>query len=82
MERAAAYAEAGAHSLFVPGPTDLELIAEICRRSPLPVNVLMMQGIDDWRLLAAAGAARISWGGGPWSQAMQALTDEAAALYR
>jgi 2-methylisocitrate lyase-like PEP mutase family enzyme len=82
MERAAAYAEAGAHSLFVPGPTDPDLIAEICRRSPLPVNILMLPGIDDWHVLAEAGVARVSWGGGPWRKAMQALTEEAAALYR
>ncbi len=81
MERGAAYAEAGAHSLFVPGPTDPELIAEICERSPLPVNILMLKGAPDRRVLAEAGVARISWGSGPWRQAMQALTDEAAALY-
>ena len=82
LERGAAYAEAGAHSLFVPGPTDRDLIAEICERSPLPVNILMMQGVPDWPELAEAGVARVSWGGGPWRKAMQALTDEAAALYR
>ncbi|MBO0748954.1 MAG: isocitrate lyase/phosphoenolpyruvate mutase family protein [Porphyrobacter sp.] len=81
MERAAAYAEAGARSLFVPGPTEPELIAEICQRSPLPVNILMLKGAPDWRVLAEAGVARVSWGGGPWRKAMQTLTDEAKALY-
>ena len=82
LERAAAYAGVGAHSLFVPGPSDVELIAEICERSPLPVNVLMLPGTPDWRALAEAGVARVSWGAGPWRKAMQALTDDATALYR
>jgi 2-methylisocitrate lyase-like PEP mutase family enzyme len=82
MERAAAYAQAGAHSLFVPGATDIDLIAEICERSPLPVNILMLDGTPDRHALAGAGVARISWGGAPWRLAMKALGDEAAALYR
>jgi 2-methylisocitrate lyase-like PEP mutase family enzyme len=82
MERAAAYAEAGAHSLFVPGATDADLIGEICRRSPLPVNILMLEGTPGPRALAGLGVARVSWGGAPWRLAMQALTEQAAALYR
>ena len=82
MERAAAYAEAGAGSLFVPGPTDIALIAQICERSPLPVNIIMLPGLDDWRTLAKAGVARVSWGGGPWRLAMERLAKDAEALYR
>lgn len=82
LERAAAYAEAGARCFFAPGLSDLELIAEVCERSPLPVNILMLKGVPVWRELADAGVARVSWGGGPWRLAMQALTEEAAALYR
>lgn len=82
LERAAAYAEAGASSFFVPGLTDPELIAEVCERCPLPVNVMMFRDLTDWRALSGTRVARISWGGGPWHKAMQALSADAAALYR
>jgi 2-methylisocitrate lyase-like PEP mutase family enzyme len=80
VERAHAYAEAGAHSFFVPGVTDLDLIAEICAASPLPVHVINVEGVDR-AALAQTGVARISWGPRPWIWAMQRLTEEATALY-
>jgi 2-methylisocitrate lyase-like PEP mutase family enzyme len=82
LERAVAYAEAGAGCFFAPGLSDIGLIAEVCERSPLPVNILMLPGVPDWPELAKAGVARVSWGGAPWRIAMQALTEQAAALYR
>lgn len=81
LERAHAYAEAGAHSFFVPGVSDLALIADICAASPLPVNVIKPAD-HDIAALAGAGVARVSWGPRPWSWAMDRLTEEAAALYR
>ena len=81
LERGHAYAEAGAHSFFVPGVSDLALIADICAASPLPVNVIKPAD-HDIAALAQAGVARISWGPRPWVWAMDRLTEEAAALYR
>jgi 2-methylisocitrate lyase-like PEP mutase family enzyme len=81
LERAHAYAEAGAHSFFVPGPSDLDLIADICAASPLPVNVIKGDAMD-LTATAQAGVARISWGPRPWRWAMERLTQEAQALYR
>lgn len=80
LERARAFAEAGAHSFFVPGVSDLDLVAEICAASPLPVNVIKGEamGIE---ATARAGVARISWGPRPWRWAMERLADEARALY-
>ena len=80
LERAHAYAEAGAHSFFVPGITDLDLIADVCAASPLPVNVIKPPE-HDFPALAGSGVARISWGPRPWIWAMQRLTEEAKALY-
>ena len=80
IERAHAYAESGAHSFFVPGVSDLDLIADICAASPLPVNVIKGDSMD-LAATAKAGVGRISWGPRPWRWAMERLTQEAKALY-
>ena len=80
LERANAFAEAGAHSFFVPGLGDLEIIAEVCEASPLPVNVIKGDAMD-LAATAAAGVGRISWGPRPWRWAMDKLTDDAKAVY-
>ena len=73
VERAKAYADAGANSLFVPFVYDAALIAQLCEKSPLPVNILVGQGIPDIKTLAGLGVARISHGHGPWAKAMDDL---------
>ncbi len=79
VERAKAYAEAGANSLFVPFIYDPGLIALLCEKSPLPVNILVGDGVPDIRTLAGLGVARISHGHGPWAQAMADLAASAKA---
>jgi methylisocitrate lyase len=74
LDRARAYADAGADGLFVPGLTDLELIAELTQASPLPINVYNGDGTLDFEALASRGVARISFGGFPYGKVMQALT--------
>jgi methylisocitrate lyase len=78
IERAKAYAAAGADGLFVPGLIEETLIARICEASPLPVNVMIGEGSPTPSRLAAAGISRISHGPGPFLAAMQALQDAAA----
>lgn len=80
LERVHAFAEAGAHSFFVPGLSDLDIIAEVCSASPLPVNVIKGDAMD-LAATAAAGVARISWGPRPWKWAMDKLTEDAKAVY-
>jgi 2-methylisocitrate lyase-like PEP mutase family enzyme len=79
VERAKAYAQAGANSLFVPFIYDATLIARLCERSPLPVNILVGQGIPHIKALAELGVARISHGHGPWAKAMDDLAAAAKA---
>lgn len=71
LERAAAYADAGARSFFVPGLSDSTLIAVMCEKSPLPVNVMQLPDMANNAALAELGVARISYGPGPWRSAME-----------
>jgi 2-methylisocitrate lyase-like PEP mutase family enzyme len=73
IDRAAAYAESGAHCLFVPGLRDDQLIETLCRRSPLPVN-LMVPPAPPRATLAALGVARVSFGPQPFQLVMSSLT--------
>lgn len=73
LERARAYADAGASGLFVPGLVADELIARVVEASPLPVNIMAMPGVPDRRRLAELGVARVSHGPGPYRGAMQWL---------
>jgi methylisocitrate lyase len=79
LDRARAYAEAGASGLFVPGVVAEDLIARIAEASPLPVNIMAMPGVPDRKRLAELGVARISHGPGPYRGAMRWLTEAAKA---
>jgi 2-methylisocitrate lyase-like PEP mutase family enzyme len=82
LDRARAYAEAGANGLFVPGLRDSGLIAEICSASPLPVNIMVRPDTPSLARLADLGVARISHAGAPWRRAMQGLAEAAAIAHR
>jgi len=78
LERARAYADAGASGIFVPVLAELRLLARFCAASPLPVNFMAWPGAPSAAEVAAAGVARISHGPFPWKLAMKALKDAAA----
>lgn len=79
IERAKAYASAGANGFFVPGLIDDSLIAQVCEMSPLPVNIIMFPGVAAPARLAELGVARISHGPGPWRNSMRILGEAATA---
>jgi len=79
LERARAYAAAGASGFFVPGLKDPELIARLAKACPLPLNVMMTSGMPALNILAEAGVARVSHGPGPYLTAMRALTEATRA---
>ncbi|MCZ7434156.1 isocitrate lyase/PEP mutase family protein [Streptomyces sp. WMMC1477] len=76
LARAEVYAEAGADGLFVPELLDLDALAALTERSPLPVNALAVPGGPGVKELAAVGVRRISLGTGV-AQAAYAVAREA-----
>ena len=83
LERAAAYAAAGASGLFVPCIVRAEHIRAVCAGTTLPVNVMMMPALPPRAELARLGVARISHGPGPYQAAMDFFEHAArAALAR
>ena len=85
LERARAYADAGASGLFVPFLTDRACIAAICKGSPLPINILWTPasagGFSTSFELAELGVARISHGHRPWAAAMAWVAANAKAVF-
>lgn len=73
LAREAVYATAGAGSFFVPGLSDPDLIKTVCKSASLPVNVMRLPGMVSNAALADLGVARISYGPGPWKDAMAAV---------
>jgi 2-methylisocitrate lyase-like PEP mutase family enzyme len=81
IDRAKAYADAGASSFFIPGLQEEHLIARICEGVSLPVNVMVMDGVPSNDRLAEIGVRRISYGPIPFINTMKALELEAAKLF-
>jgi 2-methylisocitrate lyase-like PEP mutase family enzyme len=82
IERAKAYADAGASGFFAPGLKDAAMIGRLCDAVALPVNIMALPGAPENLRLAELGVARISYGPVPYrrmvswmeSAAREALT--------
>lgn len=77
LDRAKAYAAAGASGFFIPGLRDDALIGRICDGVALPVNVMVMDGVPPNEHLTKLGVSRISYGPIPYIHAMGVLQQEA-----
>ncbi|MFK7993090.1 MAG: isocitrate lyase/phosphoenolpyruvate mutase family protein [Granulosicoccus sp.] len=80
LERATAYAEAGASGFFVPGLTQSALIERVCLNTGLPVNVMMRGELKKISDVAPLGVSRASFGPGPYIEAMSDLAGKFKAL--
>jgi 2-methylisocitrate lyase-like PEP mutase family enzyme len=81
LQRAEAYAAAGASGFFAPGLNDEALISKLCAACPLPVNIMVMSATPPAARLAELGVARISHGPGPYRQMMRMLDEAARRVY-
>jgi 2-methylisocitrate lyase-like PEP mutase family enzyme len=75
LQRANAYAQAGASGLFAPGLRDSEFIEKLCELSRIPVNIMVLPDTPSIAELARLGVARISYGAGPYRQMREALQE-------
>ncbi len=80
VARAAAYREAGADCIFVPGVRDSGVIAELVRAIDAPVNILAGPGSPSVAELHALGVARVSIGGSLMRAALTLIRRAAAEL--
>jgi len=65
IERLNAYRDAGVQSLFAPGVSDKETIAQLARGVRGPLNILAVAGTPPISELEKLGVARVSVGSGP-----------------
>ena len=79
LARAAAYAQAGADGVFVPGATDPAVLRELAAHIPLPVNVLAVPALGAGAL-ADLGIRRISTGSLPYRAALHAAVRTATTV--
>jgi 2-methylisocitrate lyase-like PEP mutase family enzyme len=81
LQRAKAYAEAGASGLFAPGLRNPNLIKRLCDNSSLPVNILVLPDTPTTETMAELGVARISYGSGPYRKMIEALKEAAGKAF-
>ncbi len=81
IERANAYAAAGANGFFAAGLADLALVERLCAAVALPVNVIPLPDGPDVRALAEAGISRISYGPRPYRTMLMAVETAAQAAF-
>ncbi|MFF1572398.1 isocitrate lyase/phosphoenolpyruvate mutase family protein [Leifsonia sp. NPDC058292] len=79
LERAKAYADAGADGIFVPGAADPATLEQLTAGIPLPVNVLVVPALD-LDELKNLGVRRVSTGSLPYRVAIDAAVDVARAV--
>jgi 2-methylisocitrate lyase-like PEP mutase family enzyme len=79
LERAAAYVEAGADGVFVPGATDPAELRELGAAIPVPLNVLVVPGLSLTEV-GALGVRRVSTGSLPYRAAVDAAVRVATSV--
>lgn len=70
------YEQAGANGIFVPCITDNKAIETICKATNLPINVMCMPDLSDFKTLESLGVKRISMGNFVFNKLQQDLENQ------
>jgi 2-methylisocitrate lyase-like PEP mutase family enzyme len=79
IDRALAYADAGADGIFAPGLVDRAMISRLVDATRLPLNIMVGDNTPSLDVLADAGVARVSHGPGPYLTVMKMFEEIARA---
>jgi 2-methylisocitrate lyase-like PEP mutase family enzyme len=80
VQRAERYRAAGADGIFVPGPTDEDLIGRLAGAVALPLNIMLLPGLAPAARLQALGVRRLSSATAPFRAAYATLARAAAGF--
>ncbi len=81
IERAKAYANAGASGFFAPGLRDTESIKQLAEASPIPLNIMVLPNVPSNDQLAELGVSRISYGAAPYNRLIEFLKESARKAF-
>jgi 2-methylisocitrate lyase-like PEP mutase family enzyme len=78
--RAERYREAGASGVFVPGPSDADLIGRLADEIKLPLNIMLLPSLAKASQLQALGVRRVSSATAPFRQPYANVANATAAF--
>ncbi len=78
--RAERYRAAGASGIFVPGPSDPDLIGRLADEIRLPLNIMLLPGLAKAAQLQALGVRRVSSATAPFRAAYATVANATAAF--
>jgi 2-methylisocitrate lyase-like PEP mutase family enzyme len=81
-ERAERYRNAGASGIFVPGPSDADLIGRLAEAIKLPLNIMLLPGLPEAAQLQALGVRRVSSATAPFRAAYATVAKATAAFLK
>jgi 2-methylisocitrate lyase-like PEP mutase family enzyme len=82
VERAERYRDAGASGIFVPGPSDPDLIGRLAEAIKLPLNIMLLPGLSKAEQLQALGVRRVSSATAPFRAAYATVAKATTAFLK
>jgi 2-methylisocitrate lyase-like PEP mutase family enzyme len=80
VQRAERYRSAGASGIFVPGPSDDDLIGRLAEAIKLPLNIMLLPSLASAARLQALGVRRVSSATAPFRAAYATVAKATAAF--